>query len=159
MTITDTTEELLTREQKARVFAMYFGANNEIINPETELRYRVTLYQLSSLRGFEHEYKLLLSDLASISDQDALELCCNLKHKRIIENPVVKHLEGGVSISNISGGVSFFWHDLKWYEREFLIMKGYAVPLFFSPDHPYNGKTAIELGIALDKMKPITQIK
>lgn len=36
----------------------------------------------------------------------------------------------------------------------FLVYHGYAVPLFFDVSHPDNGKTAIELGIAIDKTKP-----
>lgn len=34
---------------------------------------------------------------------------------------------------------------------QYLISKGYAVPLFFAPNHWANGKTAIELGLAIDK--------
>lgn len=34
---------------------------------------------------------------------------------------------------------------------QYLFSKGYIIPLFFSPNHPANGKTAIELGLAMDK--------
>lgn len=34
---------------------------------------------------------------------------------------------------------------------QFLIQRGYAVPLFIAPNHPANGKDAIELGIATSK--------
>jgi hypothetical protein len=33
---------------------------------------------------------------------------------------------------------------------QYLIQQGYAVPLFYGVGHPMNGKTAIELGLALD---------
>lgn len=36
---------------------------------------------------------------------------------------------------------------------QYLIQQGYAVPLFFGVDHWANGKTAIELGIAIEKYK------
>jgi len=36
------------------------------------------------------------------------------------------------------------------YIYQDLIHKGYAVPIYFGPDHWANGKTAIELGIAID---------
>lgn len=34
---------------------------------------------------------------------------------------------------------------------QYLISKGYAVPIYFSPNHEANGKDAIQLGIAIDK--------
>lgn len=41
------------------------------------------------------------------------------------------------------------------YVFQYLISKGYAVPLFFGIDHWANGKTAIELGIAIDNTKNV----
>lgn len=42
-------------------------------------------------------------------------------------------------------------NPLTIYAYQYLIFKGYAVPLWFGVNHWANGKTAIELGIAIDK--------
>lgn len=95
--------------------------------------------------------QLLLTPLSEISDEHAIELVTRAHWQRTIENPVVKILNGGISIGNKSGGVSMFWHSCTYVEWNYLKHKQYAVPLLFGLNHWANGKDAIELGIAVAK--------
>lgn len=104
------------------------------VNPNTGIKYLGTLYQLSSMRGFLHEYKLCLNNLESITDAHVLELVLKTAWKRTIENPIIKHLPGGISVTNNGGGLSMFWQSLYYQEYNYLVKKLYAVPLFFAPD-------------------------
>lgn len=135
-------ENKLTDEEIVRVFGMYIG---------TKYRYKNEFgtYINNSFLGIhvrghiQEGAVLLLKPLSGITDEDAIE---------------VAHLMGYTDINNkkflIQAGKSEAHNPIaRFCTNMFLISKGYAVPLFFSPGHWANGKTAIELGIAIDSTK------
>jgi hypothetical protein len=110
-----------------------------------------------------------LTPLSAISDEDAIELAFKgglakgyeifkvyskapdtwvcVKTRRKYFDDELKFNEDGYKYEEVY--VTFY--DLKAWQFQYLIQKGYAVPLFIEPNHPLNGKTAIELGLAIDK--------
>jgi hypothetical protein len=172
-------ETTLTQEQIARIFALYVGCDYALINKRINRKIIVKLVgikihtsELFILQGmttsridFNAENKLLLTPLSAITDEDAVEVIRLagmpesaevlkvLKAQDYVEvefrwKNKDKRLNNkdGYSYSAIAAGIR---SDNIWTIREYLIQKGYAVPLFIEPNHPLNGKTAIELGIAI----------
>lgn len=141
-------ENKLTNEEIARVFAMYCPSNDKIfINPGTGISYYGTLYQLSSMRGFMHEYRLRLTPLSAITNGHAC-ICARLNgHVYELDKPVL--LERG---HELIAKLTYSIHCAYPIYTQ-LIVWSYAVPLFFGINHWANGKTAIELNIAVDKTK------
>lgn len=114
------------------------------------------------------EDKLLLTPLSAITDEDAIEVA---KMMMMGNWPQRKYItrrdDHSIDISTY-GGATFkeftrivfhtghIWSNSGSNQNtintaqayQYLIQKGYAVPLFIAPNHPANGKTAIELGIA-----------
>lgn len=118
--------------------------------------------------------KLLLTPLSQISDEDAIEvakICTGLKDstkfKVCVPNSTFwRYVElSGTSLEvrimfkqcNIimcnvyNNSVSQSGNPEVNLAIQYLISKGYDVPLWFGIDHWANGKTAIELGIAINK--------
>lgn len=125
--------------------------------------------------------KLLLTNLSAISAEDAIEVAkmCDSLQSGYLKGVGIRYKEGqqydfaqlyqkwfnasnneeGETILinfggsreyvNVCKGNSYFSTMTEVFQ--YLISKGYAVPLFISPNHPLNGQTAIELGIAIDK--------
>jgi acyl-CoA-binding protein len=168
----------LNREQIARVFTMYIGCSchdvyNDRVGEFSGLYVVNNEYYVQHKIGWtlrQDEIKLLLAPLSSITDEDAIEvvrLCGMPKNAEVLKviktpehveveyrwknKPAELNTKDGYSYSAIASGLR---GDNKWEVREYLIQKGYAVPLFIEPNHPDNGKTAIELGLAIDKTKP-----
>jgi hypothetical protein len=174
----------LTNEQIARVFAMYLPSKALWKDPDGDMVdiklngvtkdvWKSTWLGKTMWNGIEflvpvENFKLLLTPLSAISDEDAIEvvkLCGMPKNAEVLKvvvggrgnfveveykwkNKVAElNLEDGYSYSAIAAGLKY---DNKWQVREYLIQKGYAVPLFIEPNHPLNGKTAIEIGLAID---------
>lgn len=155
----------LTTEQIARVFAMYWGC---LCTSERYPQIKGNISGIDNCMAGLHvfidnnegvpidEAKLVLRPLSAITDEDAIEVA------RIM----------GVTYSADPSSEAFFDYDgLMCYVVElftkggnmreipadkvveafqFLIQQGYAVPLFIAPDHPCNGMTAIQLGLAID---------
>lgn len=135
----------LTNEQKARIFAMYLGCRL-LAGKGTYLD--LTVQRLSRIldahftlegKGMSG-YKLLLAPLSAITDEDAIEVA-NMITKRVYNNA-----SAAKRCVNFHTAIGFMH-----YACTYLIQSGYAVPLFIEPNHPNNGKTAIEMGIAIDK--------
>ena len=146
----------LTNEEIARVFAMYLGCpvrwykGVHIItdwgigcfHEDGELEYKMTVgkntFQL-------HERRLLLTPLASITDEDASEIK-NLLRASYKFLYIEEYTTQGIA-NHLLGKKMYMYSNC----FQFLVLKGYATPLFFSPGHWANNKTAIELGIAINK--------
>lgn len=126
------------------------------------------------------EAKLLLTPLSKISDEDAIKVTriypANIDHlDKFDDGTTFIHRD-----DELKTVVLNFWEEVNSEEKDidtfpltinyngecfdhrgisnnqnlifqYLISKSYAVPLFFSPDHWANGKTAIELGISIEK--------
>jgi len=140
----------LTNEEIARVFAMYFElvTYEWYTNPEDLNVAIVDGKTVKFISEGKHtgEPKMRLTPLSSITDEHAIEVCdieFGKPERRTLE--LSDYIERGKEYA-ISDA---FEYDIYQY----LILKGYAVPLFFGVGHWANGKTAIELGIAIDKTK------
>lgn len=133
----------LTTEEKARVFAMYglkaecrmtTGGNpNQVLFIKHLTLDGLTIASADSLLKFNCGYgcnynqvHLLLTPISEITDEDDNIRC---------------------EIMNTYEGDGIGWA----YMYQFLISRSYAVPLFFSPGHWANGKTALDLNIAIKK--------
>lgn len=158
----------LTNEQIARVFAMYLGCEFKYEeNEETSILESV---DTSGLIGDENrddsgegwygldDCKLLLTPLSGISDEDAIAIA-NVRGKRGGSwacNMAKDEDERQYNIQRGKKRLQGLWEyetsfDASYYIIQYLIQKGYAVPLFIEVGHPDNGKDAIQLGIAIDK--------
>lgn len=178
----------LTTEQKARVFAMYYGC------PFTDEGWKETRAMLYPTECPD-TVQLALRPLSAITDEDAESLAkvmcdywdennrvsfigmrkpewANLYHESIFCIEVEGFINfPGDSRFYKSGMIEIDTEDstlnYSRYEEDgkvlkddycfntglayqFLIQRGYAVPLFIAPGHPLNGKTAIELGLAIE---------
>jgi len=168
----------ITNEQVARVFAMYLGC--EIRYGENEEASTLESIATSGLIGDENrdergegwydqsDCKLLLTPLHAISDEDAIEVsklfwrgsATNEERKYLGRMAVGFHFENyswdyenGFDTAKNRKRISEIGFIAATRIYQYLIQKSYAVPLFFEPGHPDNGKDAIQLGLAIDKTK------
>lgn len=151
-------ENKLTNSEIAKVMAMYVpcdtvqGGNNFARRlvavggfEDCEFLYGKLKNKASVSAQFVQNFQLLLTPLASVTDEHAFEV-----GKLNIDSDGFNYLNIGKSITN--------WLNKKGKNRDvsfeiysYLISKEYAVPLWFGISHWANGKTAIELEIAVDK--------
>lgn len=128
----------LTNSEIARVFAMYYGC--DFIYEDANHVFKVG----KTIPDGKESEMLLLTHLDNITDEHASDVANMLTQW---ENP------------ETGRGVLKYILEEKYYHTsinlcflfQYLASKGYAVPLFFAPGHWANGKTAIELGIAIKK--------
>lgn len=163
----------LTNEETAKVFAMYLGCEIKCkgmnltltgVNKSTNT-YKERVYSYDLERSIV-DCKLTLKPLSSISDEDAAEVAKILDIYLPEKTFVKKHSSGYTYLYYDFEGreqrcILFFDNNIRLVEVhddflrdtfifQYLISKGYAVPLFFGINHWANGKTAIELGIAIE---------
>lgn len=153
-------KDQLTTEQIARVFAMYVHSadvqiEKRIIGRLTGVAYSKVFYLESSF--FNEEYfedaALILTHFSRISAEDAIEVALtfgNWQHsdfEGMAEEDKNKRLvrEGRRMVARPSTCSPFVFQHL--------INRGYALPLWIAPNHPCNGLTAIEMGLAIDSSK------
>jgi len=165
----------LTIEQKARVFAQHIGCALSVPNKPREhwypfdqneggLRLEGVIGGRMFVRRIAEtvtdKYKqcyLLLRPLSAITDEDAIGLA-KLYEPNSIEHEVSRLsavcVDYTISASLPTHEDTLFieddWSGLSILAVQYLIQRGYAVPLFIAPGHPLNGKTAIEMGMAID---------
>jgi len=145
----------LKNKEIARVFAMYLGAAVicdgreceleclNVLDLSCDLSYKIDdeesgFYGEWTTEQFEiFKAKLILTPLSKITDEHAMA-CWEIENYMCSEQdiPYVSNL-----FKEMSGNLF-----------QYLIQQGYAVPLFFTPNHWANGKTAIELGIAIESL-------
>lgn len=92
---------------------------------------------------------LLLTPLSSITDEHAIEVAKMFGYKGKNNEHLINVGEGIINGLRNNRTVENFQVMTELYQ--YLISKGYAVPLWFGIGHWANGKTAIYLGIAIDK--------
>ncbi len=177
----------LTGEEIAKVFAMYLGCevisqtpfyeNEEtsrgyitgvsIGEEELEVQFHNGIHAEESpdLRPFI-DCKLNLTDLKDISEVDAVEALMLLggdddmieNFKKDAKGDYYKYIKLLVdtTMKTADNDVHpFFVHCV----YEYLKNKSYAVPLFFAPGRWANGKTPLELNIAINKNSPTNDTK
>jgi len=165
----------LTNQEIAKVFAMYLGsevkvkaahfaANNNSKNNEGKTIMSPSILADCHERTFQYlDFLLKLTPLSKISDEDAVQVA------KILHSGLSSHIHFTVQKEDNRTDVWFgyncvrIYHDgsihydngnMHWANSDFyqfLISRSYAVPLWHGIDHPANGKTAIELGIAIDR--------
>ena len=158
----------LTNEQVTRVQWMYYGAEVLVTSLKEGFSWvgnkRVTI-NWNIIRISESgdvQFQLLLTPLHAISDEDAIEVAnigeikyplfgidINERRRKLIK-------AGWDLVLDICEGLSTHRQFSRLHANfifQYLTQKSYAVPLFFEPGHPDNGKDAIELGLAIDKTK------
>lgn len=151
----------LTNEQRARIFAMYWGAKIQrrlfyasdgslhstnyftvdaerltCINkhpPYNNISKAIDELMLTPLHAISDEHKLSLLKIHGYTEVDSWELNKSLNQFDHVFR------------------VSFNKKDMPANIYQQLILWCYAVPLFIESGHPDNGCNAIELGIAIDK--------
>jgi hypothetical protein len=144
-------ENNLTKEQVSRVFAMYLGCEvwEDITKHTCELvGVDATITLLASPDGLAERsfsrVKLSLTPLTAITDEHAID--------------VAKIFDGNYSHPNqIARGKYLVEQNigvLPYAVFQYLILKGYAVPLYMGVDHPDNGKDAIQLRLAIERQQP-----
>lgn len=154
-------EQKLTNSEVARVFTMYWGCE---YLAEDGIKKNVTGYSVEFAN--DNEYKLLLSRLEDITDEDAIEVAM-----LSVENPKFKDwsIERTKSYLSLKAKEVTVWI---WFDgtqvnvdvkdemvdtynqpeiQQLFTTKGYAVPLYFGVGHWANGLNAIELQIGIDK--------
>lgn len=170
----------LTNSEIAKVFAMYadcktiVSAGNDNRYVLCGFNYtQPILYSLDGEKQFFFNYKeckLHLAALGKITDEHAIELANGVfdiiyylgqgatkKDIKTVTKSMIKanYLKNvNPFIDAISGKPGCGWYEGSaeklLFAREYLISKGYAVPLWFGIDHWANGQTAIQLGIAIE---------
>lgn len=155
-------ENKLTNEEISRVFAMYYGQRVLKFSKTAPATQICDCYMLGRINN---DCVISLTPLSAITDEHAIEVAkiCNFDNKtltmckynsfenlqdigkRIIEYYLYNEIKDGFN----THGIWFNINDFNW----FLILKGYAVPLWFGLNHWANGKTAIELEVAIDRTK------
>lgn len=150
----------LTTQEIARVCTMYIGAEVQHEEGDYSKLVGVVLDSLCCIHIETGSYgevnvyrfgKLLLTPLSEITDGHLEQLCkilgCtpHLTYQlmtdlfTVLVNDEMPIEETGITLNMLS----------IFYLHQFLISRGYDVPLWFGIDHPANGLTAIELGIAI----------
>lgn len=159
-------ENKLTNDEIARVFAMYLGKECVVVLEKSAAEFHGTPYSApmkivsETLRGLyisesnpgKSDFKLLLTPLSEITDEHAIELINLTKLVHAINPKLIEHRDKRLLQywDGVAGNeVTIMWNDLNAVQHQYLISKGYAVPLWFGINHWANGKTAIELNIAI----------
>lgn len=146
----------LTNDEIFKVVAMYWGCECSVPkihskNNKREISETDRWIQTSWLNtDTEVDIHLLLTPLAKITDEHAIKVA-KINGVRT-DNPLLvgKSMIHWLAEKGTNRDVNF-----EVYQQ--LILWGYAIPLWFGIDHWANGKTAIELEVAIDKtLKPIT---
>ena len=142
----------LTNEEVAKVFLMYYFSECTTVQHPPFEKGTVNIGAIPTDADY---FKLLLTPLAKIGDEDAIEVAKvytgNIRGRsRADKYELIRAGKETVNLI-IEGTVGFVCSIDVCFAYQYLISKGYAVPLFFAPNHWANGKTAIELNIAIDK--------
>lgn len=154
----------LSNEEIARVFSMYWGAEISINTSLVKKRIingagfnaigELLIITNDGNFGITHwGIKLLLTPLSKLTDEDAIEVA-KMETDSIIEeikDKTSKHFKFGYMSDDGYQICHVFYSQLNANQFQYLIGKGYAVPIFISLNHPLNGLTPIELEIAREK--------
>lgn len=145
----------------AGIFALYIGQpiilfdkeGNQI--PATIEGIDFIGKKLISERTFYNfeETKILLTPLAAITEEDIMEIG---KMRGLDEEYFADRKTDAIGLTKLLFIEEIYkikcsHSGLDIYQ--YLISKGYAIPLWFGIDHWANSKTALELGIGINKLK------
>lgn len=140
----------LTADQVKRIFAQYWNQRILMLTLHSD---RLQLVDYFLYPRFSFDMKLALIPMDKATDDHKARIAV-IYEDGITESATTeeKIQEGKLLINQINGysGQRFNIKNICLVFQQ-LIEWGYAVPLQIEPGHPDNGKTAIELDIAIDK--------
>lgn len=171
----------ITDEQVARIFAMYYGADYAFGYADGAKFHGVSNMNFNQCKAGPLELsancKLLLTPLEDIEYEDALAVCAAAcpelygdyrfnKWEVIDRNDnggtyikIARHKSAEYFTINKSTAEVYIWdtdfNDIDQMYSQVYFQRAIAVPLHIAYMHPLNGKTAIELGVAVDKNKTL----
>lgn len=142
-------EQKLTNSEIAKVFAMYYYAECIALDGE-----KGTVNVIGGIPTNADYYKLLLTSLSKITDEHA-ELLYHLYCGEISKYDYTQDFGGirkAVRHWLKNGGLE----EINKYSclTDLARQMGYATKIYFPTNHWANGKTAIELGIAIETPTP-----
>lgn len=161
----------LSNQEIARVFAMYYFA--ECTTAKYPPFEKGTVNTIGTIPTDADYFKLLLTPLTAITDEHAIEvakiispvkgklIATKYNNSNSIKSVLFPDNESNYTRLDIYSDLSMGWvgknlDDVDYFRMPFviqyLISKGYAVPLFFDIGHPDNGKDAIQLGLAISTL-------
>lgn len=142
----------LTKEQQAKVFALYLGCKFKDYGIDEEEDNIGELIAVNSEGFCTDEYgnidipfkaiKLLLRPLSSITDKELVEVAAIHYGYNIDTAPNRKHLLAYVK-KWLPDNIGKHYQMSMWG-----ISHHFAIPLFIAIGNPLNGKNAVEIGIA-----------
>lgn len=141
----------LTKHEIHRIFAMYWGCD-AIEDGETG-----KVYSLDEIScpddvewGTPYGPRLILRPLSKVTDEDAI-VVAKMALDKSVWNAETGRSWLSLAVKDHISSDGYHYGPLPWDVYQYLIQRGYALPLFIAPDHPNNGKTAIELGLAIER--------
>lgn len=147
----------LTTEQISRVFAMYIGCDCEATDGNDKDVYRVDSDIIGLHQQWSGGVRLRLRTIDQITDAEAIEVAkiIGWNEEDAGKFPIPPDSDISIMGRTFCERLSDLKLDRKishvLYVHQYLISIGIAVPLWFGIDHPLNGKTAIEAGIAIQQ--------
>lgn len=143
---------MLTIEETAKVKLMYFYSDCTWVVPRSSNDNYMPVDDkgmiLDLIVSANGDVYPELKNLSAITDEHAVELGkIYYGNQAVSKKDMIADVKMFLRVSNFPLNYDHFW----WKAYQYLISKSYAVPLFFGIDHPCNGKTAIECGIAIIK--------
>ena len=146
---------MLKRKKTTIVFAMYMPCdtiqqgnnfNRRLVSvggfEDAGYTYGKLKSKASVSAQFINNFQLLLTPLASITDEHAIEVA------------KMEYTEDDLPRTDTNRSYTGYGIISRKFNSEIfqqLIIWGYAVPLYFGLNHRANGKTAIELNLAISK--------
>lgn len=171
----------LTTEQRARIFALYLGCEATLTGdryhegPPPVIASALCRDGIGlsangldgRMRSWEvpfEETQLILRSVSAITDDETvmvgllsgyvLRTDANESIGWSRESLIERIWEAFLSFDSIySDGEERKIDMLSSAAFQYLTQQGVSLPLFIAPSHPYNGKTAIDLGLAIDSTK------
>lgn len=144
-------ENNLTEREIIKVYGMYIGCDLQC--PLSESPKTNGIVKCGGI-GYEDAYnalywttkeweycKLILTPLSAITDEHAIDAAL-----------VGEYLFDDEDKEDCKRVISYFRNGEidSWKSYQYLVLQRYAVPLFFGVNHWANGKTAIELNLAVE---------
>lgn len=138
----------MDNDELLRIAAMYIGAPIRFFNPVTtewgEYR-KMTPSDLRLIDNGHLQWEMLLKSVENMPDSDALEIGKIQDWRKGIStsHPDAWHYQNSLKYM-VKGELGLVYEFHQWLTANF-----YSVPIYFSPLHWANGKSPVDLGIAI----------
>lgn len=141
-------EDLLTHDQKIMLLSRYLGQEGHLFLADESPDGYHTDIDLEVLLGYKNDpderyVQVYLKPLSEISDE----------HFQLIQ-PLIEDVHKSFDQTLITLNILKNWKHKDYFLPHSIALQlinlGYDVPVFIDIDHPANGKTMMELGLALE---------